>query len=59
MTNSSVTEVQVGFPDLVSAQIFWAGLEDPKQFHISRIHNGGLNGAVLAYLVVKNAEIAQ
>jgi hypothetical protein len=56
MAKSSVTEVQVGFPDLISAQVFWAGLEDPTQFHIARIHSGGLDGAVLAYLVVKNKE---
>jgi hypothetical protein len=56
MAENSVTEMRVGFPDLISAQVFWVSLEDPKKFHIVRIHNGALDGNVLAYLVTKNEE---
>jgi hypothetical protein len=50
-------EILVGFSDLISAQVFWAALEDPTQYHISRVHNQSLDGNVLAYLVVKNEEL--
>jgi hypothetical protein len=56
MRENSVTEMLVGFPDLISAQVFWASLEEPEKFHIVRIHNGALDGKVLAYLVTKNEE---
>ena len=49
-------ELLVGFPDLISAQVFWTALEDPTQYHIARIHNQSLDGNVLAYLVVKNKD---
>lgn len=56
MRSSSVTEVQVGFSDLISAQVFWASLEDPTQYHLVRIQNRALDGEVLAYLVVRNKD---
>jgi hypothetical protein len=53
---SSVTEERVGFPTLVEAQIFWASLEDPTQYHIARVVQNQLYGGVLAYLVERNKD---
>lgn len=53
---SSVTEERVGFSKLVDAQIFWASLEDPTQYHIARVVQSQLYGGVLAYLVEKNED---
>jgi len=53
---SSVTEERIGFSTLVDAQIFWASLEDPKQYHIARVVQNQLYGGVLAYLVERNKD---
>jgi hypothetical protein len=53
---SSVTEERIGFPTLVDAQIFWASLEDPTQYHIARVVQHQLYGSVLAYLVESNKD---
>jgi hypothetical protein len=52
----AVTEVKVGFSTLVDAQIFWAALEDPTQYHIVRIVQSNLQGEKLAYLVERNKD---
>jgi hypothetical protein len=51
-----VTEERIGFPTLVDAQIFWASLEDPTQYHIARVVQHQLYGSVLAYLVERNED---
>ena len=56
MATSSVTEERIGFPTLVDAQIFWASLEDPTQYHIARIVQHQIYGSVLAYLVESNKD---
>ena len=53
---SSVTEERIGFPTLVEAQVFWASLEDPTQYHIARVVQNQLYGGVLAYLVERNED---
>jgi hypothetical protein len=53
---SSVTEERIGFPTLVEAQVFWASLEDPTQYHIARVVQNQLYGGVLAYLVERNKD---
>lgn len=53
---SSVTEIRVGFPTLVDAQIFWASLENPREYHVTRIEQSHLGGAPLAYLVERNKD---
>jgi len=53
---SSVTEERVGFLNLVDAQVFWASLEDPTQYHIARVVQNQIYGGVLAYLVEKNED---
>jgi len=53
---SSVTEELIGFTTLVDAQVFWASLEDPHEYHISRVRNQSLDGNVLAYLVESNKD---
>ena len=53
---SSVTEERIGFPTLTEAQIFWASLEDPTQYHIARVVQNQLYGSVLAYLVERNKD---
>ena len=53
---SSVTEERVGFLNLVDAQVFWASLEDPTQYHITRVVQNQIYGGVLAYLVEKNED---
>jgi hypothetical protein len=53
---SSVTEERIGFPTLVEAQVFWASLEDPTQYHIARVVQHQLYGSVLAYLVESNKD---
>jgi hypothetical protein len=53
---SSVTEERIGFPTLVDAQVFWATLEDPREYHIVRIVQHQLYGSVLAYLVERNED---
>jgi len=53
---SSVTEERIGFPTLVDAQVFWASLEDPTQYHIARIVQHQIYGNVLAYLVERNKD---
>jgi hypothetical protein len=53
---SSVTEERIGFPTLVDAQVFWASLEDPTQYHIARIVQHQIYGSVLAYLVEQNKD---
>jgi hypothetical protein len=55
-TQSSVKEQRIGFSTLVDAQIFWASLEDPREYHIVRIVQNQLYGGVLAYLVEKNED---
>lgn len=53
---SSVTEERIGFLTLVDAQVFWASLEDPTQYHIARVVQNQLHGGVLAYLVERNKD---
>ena len=53
---SSVTEERIGFSTLVEAQVFWASLEDPTQYHIARVVQNQLYGGVLAYLVERNKD---
>lgn len=50
------TEIRVGFSTLVDAQIFWASLEDPTQYHVVRIVQSNLQGEKLAYLVERNKD---
>ena len=52
---SSVTEVIVGFREIIPAQIFWASLENPKKYHIAKVINQA-TGEALAYLVKENDE---
>lgn len=53
---TSVTEERIGFPTLVDAQVFWASLEDPREYHIVRIVQHHFGGEKLAYTVERNKD---
>jgi hypothetical protein len=53
---NSVTEERIGFPTLVDAQVFWASLADPREYHIVRIVQYHFQGEKLAYLVERNKD---
>ena len=50
---NTVTEVMFGFKEVIPAQIFWASLADPKEYHIAKIVDGD-SGETLGYLVKEN-----
>jgi len=50
---NTVTEIMFGFKEVIPAQIFWASLADPKEYHIAKIVDGD-SGETLGYLVKEN-----